>query len=421
MPLSLEPSGPRASSDRAPWRDQAAYWAAIDAATGDRDAPIGVLHADAVRFNAHDLVRRAGGKPIRIASKSLRVRSVVESLLHLDGFAGVLAYTLPEALWLSETIDDVVVGYPTADRAAIERLVLSPRAARRVTLMIDSVEHLDLIDGVRAPSEREPVRICVELDASWRSGGPLGTIGVHRSPLHSADDLERVARAVVDRPGFVLVGLMAYEAQIAGVADGGGRRAYNATIGFMQKRSMAELVERRGAAVERVRRLAPLEFVNGGGTGSLERTTQDDSVTELAAGSGLFAGRLFDGYTRFAPAPAAGFGLSVVRRPTSDVATVLGGGFVASGPPGLDRLPTPVFPAGLRFIPRESAGEVQTPLIGTAARAMRVGDRVWFRHAKSGELSERLDGFALLDVDGAGDLRVVDELPTYRGEGRTFV
>lgn len=421
MPLSLEPIGPRASADRAPWRDGQAYWGAIGAATHDRDAPVGVLHSGALRFNAHDIVRRAEGKPVRIASKSLRVRSVVESLLRLDGFAGVLAYTLPEALWLADTIDDIVVGYPTADRAAIDRLVLSPEAAARVTLMIDSVDHLDLIDAVRAPSERETVRICVELDASWRSGGPLGTVGVHRSPLHAADDLERVARAVVDRPGFVLVGVMSYEAQIAGVADSGANRAYNAAVAYMQRRSMAELVERRGLAVERVRRLAPLEFVNGGGTGSLERTTRDDSVTELAAGSGIFAGRLFDAYTRFSPAPAAGFGLTVVRRPTDDVATVLGGGFIASGPPAPDRLPTPVSPSGLRFIPRESAGEVQTPLVGAAARDLRIGDRVWFRHAKSGELSERLDRFALLDDDGHGRLSVVDELPTYRGEGKTFV
>lgn len=421
MSYSLGPIEARASTERAPWRDLLSYWGSIDAATAGLDAPVGVLHADAVRFNAHDLLRRAGGKPVRIASKSLRVRSVVERLLELDGFSGVLAYTLAEALWLADSIDDVVVGYPSADVGAIARLVTTPPAAARVTLMIDSVEHLDLIDAVRPPAERETVRICVELDASWRSRGPFGTVGVHRSPLHSIEDIERVARAVVDRPGFVLVGIMSYEAQIAGVADTAGGRAYNASVVYMQRHSMPELVERRGLAVERVRRLADLEFVNGGGTGSLERTTQDDSVTELAAGSGIFAGRLFDGYSHFSPAPAAGFGLTVVRRPEPEVATVLGGGFVASGPPGLDRLPTPVSPAGLRFIPRESAGEVQTPLAGAAARSLRIGDRVWFRHAKSGELSERLDRFAVLDTDASGSLRVVDDLPTYRGEGRTFV
>jgi D-serine deaminase-like pyridoxal phosphate-dependent protein len=420
MPISLENSG-RASVARAPWRDSAVYWSSIAEATSTIDAPVAVLHADAVRFNAHDIVRRASGKPVRIASKSLRVRSVIEALLELDGFAGVLAYTLPEALWLSETIDDIVVGYPTADRHALERLVTSPRSAARVTVMIDSVEHLDLIDSIRPPTEREDVRVCLELDASWRSRGPLGTVGVHRSPLHEPHELEAVARAVVDRPGFSLVGIMSYEAQIAGVADRAGRRAYNATVAFMQNRSMAELLDRRGAAVERVRRLADLEFVNGGGTGSLERTTQDPSVTEVAAGSGVFAGHLFDGYGHFAPAPAAAFGLTVVRRPEADVATVLGGGFVASGPPGLDRLPSPVSPAGLEFIPRESAGEVQTPLRGAAARSLGLGDRVWFRHAKSGELSERVDRFHWVDAAADGRLSVTDELPTYRGEGRSFV
>ncbi|RWZ64650.1 amino acid deaminase/aldolase [Labedella populi] len=420
MPISLEISG-RATIARAPWRDAGAFWSAIGAATAESDAPVGVLHADALRFNAHDIVRRAAGKPVRIATKSLRVRAVIESLLELDGFSGVLAYTLAEALWLSEGIDDVVVGYPTADRGAIERLVRSPEAASRVTLMIDSAEHLDLIDAVRRPGDREAVRICVELDASWRSRGPLGTVGVHRSPLHGPDELESVARAVVDRPGFVLVGVMSYEAQIAGVADRAGRAAYNSTVAFMQRRSMAELVERRGAAVARVRRLADLEFVNAGGTGSLERTTRDESVTELAAGSGVFAGHLFDGYGHFAPAPAAGFGLTVVRRPEPDVATVLGGGFVASGPPGIDRLPLPVSPSGLRFIPRESAGEVQTPLRGDAARSLRIGDRVWFRHAKSGELSERIERFLVVDSAADGSASVVDELATYRGEGRSFV
>lgn len=420
MAISLETGG-RASIARAPWREPSTYWGAIDTATLGIDAPVGVLHADAVRFNAHDIVRRAAGKPVRVATKSLRVRSVIEALLELDGFSGVLAYTLAEAVWLSEGIDDVVVGYPTADRAAIERLVLSPEAASRVTLMIDSEEHLDLIDSVRPPSGREVVRICLELDASWRSRGPLGTVGVHRSPLHEPADLERVARAVVDRPGFALVGVMSYEAQIAGVADRAGRRGYNTTVDHMQRRSMAELLERRGEAVARVRRLAELEFVNGGGTGSLERTTQDPSVTELAAGSGIFAGHLFDGYRRFSPAPASGFGLTVVRRPERDVATVLGGGFVASGPPGLDRLPRPVSPVGLEFIARESAGEVQTPLRGASARSLRLGDRVWFRHAKSGELSERIERFRLVDSADDGSVSVVDELATYRGEGRSFV
>jgi D-serine deaminase-like pyridoxal phosphate-dependent protein len=137
-------------------------------------------------------------------------------------------------------------------------------------------------------------------------------------------------------------------------------------------------------------------------------------VTEVAAGSGLFGPHLFDHYTHFSPAPAAAFALPVVRRPTADIATVLGGGWIASGPHGADRSPLPVWPPGLHYLPREGAAEVQTPLRGAAALA--VGDRVWFRHTKAGELSEHLAEFVVTDGD-----RIVDTVPTYRGEGKVFL
>jgi len=165
-----------------------------------------------------------------------------------------------------------------------------------------------------------------------------------------------------------------------------------------------------------VREHADLEFVNGGGTGSLEVTSADPSVTEIAAGSGLFGGHLFDGYAHFTPAPAAAFALDVVRSPSPEHATILGGGWIASGPPAADRVPRIVWPEGLELLGRESAGEVQTPVTGAAARALRAGDRVWFRHTKSGELSEHLNAFAVVDGD-----EVVDTVPTYRGEGKAFL
>ena len=126
------------------------------------------------------MLRRAAGTPIRIASKSVRVRAVLNAALALPGFRGVLAYTLAEALWLAEGdadhagVEDVVLGYPTADRSALRRLATSPELARRVTLMVDSVDHLDFIDRVLAPGERENLRVALELDASWL--GPIGRI-----------------------------------------------------------------------------------------------------------------------------------------------------------------------------------------------------------------------------------------------------
>jgi D-serine deaminase-like pyridoxal phosphate-dependent protein len=185
----------------------------------------------------------------------------------------------------------------------------------------------------------------------------------------------------------------------------------------MQAASARELRVRRAEAVALVEELAgPLEFVNGGGTGSVESSASERAVTEVAAGSGLFAPALFDAYRRFTPTPAAFFAIPVVRRPEAGVATALGGGYVASGAPGPDRLPEPVYPRGLRLDPREAAGEAQTPLLGSAAATLRIGDRIWLRHAKAGELCERFASLFLISGD-----RVVDEVPTYRGEGCCFL
>ena len=403
-------------TDAASWLDPARYWPTLTAATQHLDAPVGAIHRGALRHNAQDMVRRAAGKPIRIASKSVRVRSVVEALLRQPGYRGVLAYTLAEALWLADTVDDIVVGYPTAERGGIRRLGTDPESASRITLMVDSPQQLDLVDDVLPPSRREEIRVCLELDASWHAP-VLGHLGVRRSPVHDPADAGALAAYIVRRPGFRLVGIMSYEAQIAGVVNRpAGRPVDGAVNRWMQSRSLPELLERRARAVAAVREHADLEFVNGGGTGSLEATAADASVTEIAAGSGLFGGHLFDGYAHFTPAPAAAFALDVVRSPSPAHATILGGGWIASGPPGADRVPRIVWPEGLSMLARESAGEVQTPVTGAAAGRLRAGDRVWFRHTKSGELSEHLNEFAVVDGD-----EVVDTVPTYRGEGKAFL
>jgi D-serine deaminase-like pyridoxal phosphate-dependent protein len=396
----------------APWDDPQDWWPALTAATHDLDAPVGVLSVEALASNAYDLLDRAAGLPIRVASKSVRVRGVLDAVLALPGYRGILAYTLAEALWLAETHDDIVVGYPTADRGALARLAADEKLASRVTLMIDDVAQLDLVDAVVAPERRAVIRVALELDVSFRSP-LLGHVGVRRSPVHEPAQAEALAEAVIARRGFRLVGMMGYEAQIAGVTNAGPRKA---AIRAMQRASTRELAERRAEAVHRVRQVAELEFVNGGGTGSIESTHADSSVTEVAAGSGLFGPHLFDGYTHFHPAPAAAFALDVVRHPTADIATLLGGGWIASGPPGPDRVPKIAWPRGLRMLPRESAGEVQTPLRGDAARELAIGDRVWLRHTKAGELSEHLAAFALVE-NGV----VTGELPTYRGEGKVFL
>ncbi|CAI9386795.1 alanine racemase [Microbacterium sp. T2.11-28] len=396
-----------------PWTDAAAYWRARTEAVSSLSGPVASIDLDALRYNALDLVVRSSGVPIRVASKSIRVREVLDATLALAGYRGILAFTLPEALWLAETHDDVVLGYPSVDRAALAQLAADEAAAARITLMVDDLAQLDAVDAAAPPATRPVLRVAIDADASWRAP-VLGHIGVRRSPVHDAAEVARLARGIAARPGFRLVGLMMYEAQIAGQPDATG--SGDAVIRWMQGRSRQELVDRRGAIVAALRQIAPLEFVNGGGTGSLEITAADQAVTETTAGSGLLAGHLFDGYRAFTPAPAAAFALEVVRKPTADIATVLGGGWIASGPPVASRQPLPVWPAGLHTLGREGAGEVQTPLQGEAARSLRVGDRVWFRHAKSGELAERVDRYHL--TRGAD---LVGEAVTYRGEGKSFL
>ncbi|MEU6134942.1 amino acid deaminase/aldolase [Nocardioides sp. NPDC047086] len=397
----------RSGPARTPWPD-------LLAATEHLDPPFAVLDVAALRTNAHQLVRRAAGKPIRVASKSIRVRSVIRDALEVPGMSGILAYTLPEALWLAEEHEDVVVGYPTVHREALRRLAEDEELASRITLMVDSPRHLDLTAEIVGPGG-PPIRICLELDVSLRLAGGRLHLGARRSPVHTPEDAAALARQVAAHPRFQLVGLMGYEGQIAGIGDnqpGLSRFAVRA----MQGRSAAELAERRAEAVAAVRSVAPLEFVNGGGTGSLELTAAEPAVTEVAAGSGLLAPRLFDFYTRFQPQPAAYFVLSVVRRPSPQHATVLGGGWIASGAAGKDRLPTPVWPQGLSLVDREGAGEVQTPLVGERVDDLDIGAHVWFRHTKAGELSEHVDEMVLVDGD-----RIVDVVPTYRGEGKTFL
>jgi D-serine deaminase-like pyridoxal phosphate-dependent protein len=401
--------------------DDAGAYARLERATAGLEAPFALVDLDAMRANAEDLERRAAPKPIRLASKSLRCRPLQERVLDRAGFQGTLAFTLPEALWLAaHGANDLLVAYPTADTRALRELA-AIESDRRISLMVDSVEQLELIDA--AVDGICQLRVCIDVDAGWRTLGGRLRIGVKRSPTHTPAQAATLARAIVARERLRLVGLMLYEAQIAGLGDAPPDRPLRArAIAAMQARSARELAPRRAAIVAAVQEAlarsgsAPLEFVNGGGTGSLERTAAEPAVTEVSAGSGLYGPTLFDAYRAFTPRAAALFALPIVRRPGRGIVTALGGGYLASGPADAARLPRPHLPAGLRLDRQEGAGEVQTPLLGGTADALRLGDRVYFRHAKAGELSEHFTSLHLLEGE-----RIVDEAPTYRGEGQCFL
>jgi D-serine deaminase-like pyridoxal phosphate-dependent protein len=384
------------------------------------EAPFAFVDLDAMAANATEMLGRAAGKPIRVASKSLRCRTLQERMLRSDaGFEGQMTFTLAETLWLAEHgFENLLLAYPTADVQALGELALrsaaNPKGAPIV--MVDCSEHLDAIESVLGAGA-PPVRVCIDVDASWWPLGGRAKVGPKRSPLHTVEQAVALAREIDRRPQLDLAALMSYEGQIAGVGDRpAGRRLRGSAIRFMQRRSAAELAERRGAIVTAIREFAPLPIVNGGGTGSLELTAAEELVTEVTAGSGFYAPALFDHYSRFSLTPAAGFALPIVRKPAASVATALGGGYLASGSGDPSRLPVPWLPTGLRLDPEEGAGEVQTPLLGSPAASLSVGDRAYLRHAKAGELCERFDALHL--VEGG---EIVDVVPTYRGEGNAFL
>ncbi len=394
--------------------------AELEAIFEEIEAPFAFVDLDAMWANSDAMLARAGTKPIRVASKSLRCRDVIRRVLARDErYAGLMTFTLPETLWLAEQgFENLLLAYPTTDMGALEELALrsvaNPEGAPIV--MVDCLEHLDAIESVLGAGA-EPVRVCIELDAGWWALGGRIKIGPKRSPIHTVGQAVALAREIERREKVRLAALMAYEGQIAGVGDRPpGRRLRGVAIEAMQKRSTAELAERRGAVVAAIREFAELPIVNGGGTGSLELTGAEDAVTEIAAGSGFYAPTLFDSYSRFSLTPAAGFALPVVRKPAQGVATALGGGYLASGPGDPSRVPSPWLPPGLKLDPEEGAGEVQTPLSGPLARDLSVGERVYMRHAKAGELCERFDSLHLVEGD-----EIVDVVPTYRGESKAFL
>jgi D-serine deaminase-like pyridoxal phosphate-dependent protein len=392
-----------------------AQYERLERATAELQAPFALVDLDAMWANAEDLERRAAGKPIRLASKSVRCRALQERVLTRDGFRGTLAFTLGEALWLARHgFDDILLAYPTADRSALAALT---DTGADVTVMVDSVEQLDLIERSQIGRGGAPLRVCIDVDAGWWIFGGRVRVGAKRSPVHTPGQAAALARAIVARDGLRLVGIMSYEAQIAGLGDTPPGRPLRArAIRAVQARSARELAARRAAAVAAVEEVAPLELVNGGGTGSLESTGAEGAVTEVTAGSGLYGPTLFDAYRTFTPRPAALFALPVVRRPGPGVVTALGGGYLASGPADGARLPRPHLPAGLHLDRQEGAGEVQTPLLGAVAESLAIGDRVYLRHAKAGELCERFSSLYLLEGE-----RIVEEAPTYRGEGQCFL
>jgi len=398
------------------------YEEARRALDGER-LPAAVVDLDAFDRNLARTVEGLAGRgtPLRVATKSVRVTALLKRLLARGGAAlqGLMCFDAHEAAHLAAAgLDDLLVAYPVF-RAAD---VLARLAARGVTVRaaVDSPEGVArLADAAARAGTRLRALICV--DMSWRLLGGRVHIGVRRSPLHDPADVVALARRIADSPSLSFDGLVCYEAQVAGLGDDSpfAGAAKNLAFAAVKRASMRELGARRVAIVRALTEAGlPPAIVNGGGTGSLDATTPTTGVTEVTAGSGFYKPHLFDYYRAphmRALEPSLYLAVEVTRRPGPDLVTCAGGGVIASGAAGVDRLPRPWLPSGLSLLPAEGAGEVQTPLqFSSSTPPLAIGDPVLLRPAKAGEPLERFAEVLL--VSG---VRVVERAPTYRGEGLT--
>jgi D-serine deaminase-like pyridoxal phosphate-dependent protein len=365
--------------------------------------PAAMVDLDLLEKNAQDILKRAGNMRIRIASKSVRCRRLIEHLFKYSScFQGLMTFTAEETLFLAQQgLDDFLLGYPTTDRVSVEALL---KLNKKVTFMVDSKEQIQFLASF-GPS----VRVCLDIDMSTPFPGLW--FGVRRSPLRTLHDVQQL---ISDLPTQVQVkGLMGYEAQIAGL---GNRGVLGPIIRFLQRRSHADYARRRGEIVAWLKQHHSLDLVNGGGTGSLEWSSQDPGVDEVTVGSGFYSPALFDHYVNFHHAPAAFFAVALVRQPAPGMWTALGGGYTASGEINVNKRPAAYLPAGVKLVEQEGCGEVQTPFTYTGLEKLNLGDPVFFRHAKAGELCERFNEVLLLKNG-----KIFERVPTYRGEGKSFL
>ncbi len=387
----------------------------------DRTLPAAIVDLDAVDANLRLLLDRlAPGPTLRVASKSIRVPAVLHHLLRADPrVAGVMTYSAAEAKALADRgFTDLLHGYPVGRRVDADVFAdLAGRDGVRAVAMVDAEDQVSLL-SVAAGERGVTIPLCLDLDASLRLLGGALHLGVRRSPLRDVAGARELAHRVRDTPGVRLVGVMAYEAQVAGLPDRVPGQALLDPIRRGVKAKSSPLAAARRRAVVAALRADGFEIdlVNGGGTGSIAVTSADGTCTEVTAGSGFFAPTLFDGYDGLPVQPAAFFALPIVRRSDPDHVTCGFGGWLASGPPEASRAPAVHAPTGLRPLGMEGFGEVQTPLkVGPGAPALRLGDPVVCRHAKAGELMEHVAEVLLVRGD-----EVVEVAPTMRGLGLAF-
>jgi D-serine deaminase-like pyridoxal phosphate-dependent protein len=388
-----------------------------------RDLPAMLVNLDCLDYNIANVraIAETSGKNIRIASKSIRVPYLLQYIKELGGnhFRGIMCYSVREAAFLHQKgFDDLLVAYPTSSQSDLEVYFNLRETGASITLMVDSREQVELIReywNSRGKSEAPPALLCIDVDMSYR---PLGLhLGVYRSSIMDPSDFERLLDHILNSGNVELAGVMGYEAQIAGMGDKSPfKRMLNPVKRVIRNLSVKDVRTKR-ELVQRIleKRGVELKFFNGGGSGSIHSTSRESCITEVTVGSGFLQSHLFDYYGSNRNEPAFCFALPVDRKPRKHVVTCKSGGFIASGETGRDKAPLPFLPGGMKAVPNEGFGEVQTPLKISGNHDPQLGDPLLFRPAKAGEIAEHFQQYILFRDDS-----IVDSVTTYRGEGMCF-
>lgn len=382
-----------------------------------RKLPLAFVDMDLLDKNIQQILERSKNIPIRIASKSIRCAHILDYIFKSNKqFRGVMSFSGTEAVFLSKKgFDDILIAYPVTNSEVIADICAEIKTGKYINLMTDKLDHVHLINEIGKKIE---VKIPISVDIDMSVDFPGLHFGVWRSSIRKPNNLKTLLEEIKLMEFVSLEGVMGYEAQIAGITDKVEKKwLMNNVIRSLKKFSINKIADKRKKAVEMIRSMGfDLKIVNGGGTGSLESTIQEDVITEVTVGSGFFNSHLFDHYRQFHHEPAAGFACAINRHPDNNIFTCSGGGYVASGAPEKLKLPLPFLPAGAKLMKNEGAGEVQTPIVYKGNEKLKIGDPVFFRHSKAGELCERFNTLNLIRKN-----KIELEVPTYRGEGQCFL
>jgi D-serine deaminase-like pyridoxal phosphate-dependent protein len=380
-------------------------------------APFAWVEMDALDENILSIAERAKGKNIRLATKSIRCRFILSYILDKLPYSfGLMSFTVEESIWLAEKgFTNILLGYPTLEVDLVEKVVSNPQLNAAICFMVDSLVHVEILNQT-ASKYQTKANICVDVDMSTHFPGIY--FGVFRSSIQTKRDLENLLEKTKDFANITWKGMMGYEAQIAGVGDNFPKNTLmNGIIRFLKRKSLPKIAQRRAKCLAVFKNKGiELQFVNGGGTGSIESTLKEKEITEITVGSGFFQSHLFDNYANFTHRPAVFYALRIVRNPKANIFTALGGGYIASVATDSNKQPQPFWPEGMKLIKNEGAGEVQTPFEYRGKIPLKVGDLVFFRHAKAGELCERFNELILVRKG-----KIEQIVPTYRGEQKSFL